>query len=629
MQSTIRLFKAVPINTKKKKINKELMEATIQSGYIFSPEVLGNYGGDEIVKLMKSTNDILGLSSAKMNQAFHKSWKKIKEANIEQLVMEQIVHYMTTYGFEAMGIYSDSSVYIPPEKLEIPELKEGVALTVIKGYTKKELKEKLLNLLQSGIALKDQTRDDVVDVALYVELNTKEVESIKNKETKIILYDYIKVLPENPVELLRYIVYKATEKTLLIKDKASIEAIKTSDNSSIYTILVQYKNAYGLERLGEIFYRFKPLFLAFKKNKKIAKIINKIRKHAVKNHLPLKEDYLNTITAKLKNNLKLDYEKLEVELNRVNIFRKIRLAYALKYRTKHRASILYRIRNGKSYATSFSFDKKITVKKVYNIVVDSIVKDVSKNVKGKKIYIPEHICYALPTTEKMFTGYFPSGTYVKMSKDMIFGVHWEDVDDHRIDLDLSLINSDIGKIGWDGTYRTEASDILFSGDLTSAPKPHGASELFYVKKQAASSYMLMINYYNFSEDIEVPYKIIVGKGCLKNQGKNYMLDPNDMVTIAPSIINKKQKMFGLLTVVSNECRFYFAETIIGNAITSSGKDYVEHSRRYLFDFYKNAVTLQEILEKAGAKMQDSAEKCDIDLSPEKVEKDTIINLLKE
>ena len=62
----------------------------------------------------------------------------------------------------------------------------------------------------------------------------------------------------------------------------------------------------------------------------------------------------------------------------------------------------------------------------------------------------------------------------------------------RIDLDLSMMNVG-GKIGWDGMYRSSHGDVLFSGDVTDAPLPHGASEFFYISKQTNNSYLFMLN----------------------------------------------------------------------------------------------------------------------------------------
>ena len=45
-------------------------------------------------------------------------------------------------------------------------------------------------------------------------------------------------------------------------------------------------------------------------------------------------------------------------------------------------------------------------------------------------------------------------------------------------------------------------------------------------------------------------------------------------------------------------------------------------------FFKNKISLNEVLDNAGAKLVKDVKKCDIDLSPENLEKDTILNLLK-
>ena len=651
MKSTIKLFKALPIKVKRrKKASENLLKETIKRGFIFAPEVVYNYSESELLKLI----DSVGITAEQINNSFHKSWQKIKEADLEQLVVEQLAHYLTTYGkeqpkeyliekeeqwgvdnlaekiitlgdFESDRIQDADYVYIPKEILEIPEF-EGINLMIIKGYTKKELKTKLLNLLQLGIALSEDTINDVVDTATFVELNEQEVDNVKNKEVRVALCDYLNLFPENPVEFLRYVVYKATNKTLLIKDSATIEEINSKKNLDILNLFIKYKDKYGLKRLAEIFYRFKPLFLAFKTNKKLSSYINKIRKLAIKYHKPLPEDYLNEITAKIKKGEKIDVKRLKDELNKVNVFRKIRLAYALQFRIKDVDSILYRIRNGKGYATEFSFSKKNQARRILNIVLGSIAKSI--NVKGKKIYIPKHINYALPATEKQFTGYFSSGTYVSIPKDMIIGIYWENTNGHRVDLDLSLFSPDTGKIGWDAGYRTEDRGILFSGDVTDAPKPNGATELFYIKRQTKNALILFVNYYNFNSEVEVPFKIIVAKEQMSNFRKNYMVNPNNVVAIAESKINQKQKILGLLITTTNESRFYFAETYLGGSITSTDSDFAENSRKYLFNFYENTIGLNNILQKAGAKIVNDKEECDIDLSPERLEKDSILNLLQ-
>jgi len=652
MKATIKLFKSMPIKVKQEKSpTKELLEKTIKKGFIFSPEVIYNYSNyDELIKLVE---EVFGITSEKLNASFHKSWMKVKEADIEQLIVEQVAHYLTTYGkedpiaylfqkehlenwkvdnlsekilsledFDSNKIYDKDYVYIPKEILEIPEVKiDELKLVIIKGYTKQELKEKLLKLLNSGIALKEDTIKDLVDIALFVGITEKDIELIKNKEVKIMMYDYLNIMPTNPIEILRYAVYSATNETLLIKSKDLIEKIKESNNLRAMRIFM----VADLKRLAEIFFRFKPLFLAFKTNNKLKTIINRIRKLANEYHRPMPEDYLNEITAKIKKGEKIDRDKFKSELKKVNIFRKIRLAYALKFRTKDVDSILYKIRNGKAYATDFSFRRKGEAKRVLSIVLDSIVKDISKNVKGKKIYVPNYINYSLPATEKQFTGNFPSGTYVSIPNDMIVGIHWGNVKNNQIDLDLSLISPTVGKIGWDSSYRNDDRNILFSGDITNAPK--GATELFYVKRQLKDCFILFLNYYNYDNEIKVPFKIIVAKEKPEDFGQNYIVNPDNLISVIQSEISQKQKILGLLITTTNESKFYFAETSIGMSITSSDSEYAENSRKYLMSFYQNSIEFKDILLKAGAKLIADKDKSDINLSPENLEKDSILNLL--
>ncbi len=630
----IRLFKAVPVTTTKlsakgyaliKTKQEALMEETIKLGFIIAPEVVADCS--DLKNLVKLVKEEVGISAEQLNSSFHKSWKKVRDASIEQLVIEQIMHYVTTYGFEALGCYNSDTVYIPFEKLEIPELDEkGVKLTVIKGITNKELKEKLLNLLGSGVALAEDTIADTVDVATYLDLNEEEISGIKNKEVKIALYDYLNLVPKNPTEFLRFAVYRATGKTLLIKNEEMVKEIKEGIKPNTLKLFNDYEKAHGLEKLAEVFLRFKPLFLAFKGSKQLNKKINKIGKLAKTNHKPMPEDYLNNVTAKLKADEKVSAVELKKELEKVNTFRKIRLAYALKFRTKDVNSILYKVRNGKGYATEFKPTDKVKTKKVLDVVLESIIKDVSKNVKGKKIYIPENMNYSLPATEKQFTGDFPSGSYVTVPKNMVVGIHWEDLKDHRVDLDLSLISPDTGKIGWDGDYRTEDTSILFSGDNTSAP--NGASELFYIKRQKKQAFIMFVNYYNYNKEKPVPFKIVVAKEEPKDFGQNHMVDPNNLVSVAKTKIDQKEKILGLLVTTTNESRFYFAETNIGKSITAGNSDFVEHARKYLFNFYEDTIGLKDVLVKAGAKIVDKEKGCDINLAPESLEKDTILELMR-
>ncbi len=621
---TLKHFKAIMIDSKvPRTVPENIARETIKRGFVFSSEVASNFTDNQLMSLISEVEKEIGLTPEKLNKSFHKSWAKIRDASMHQLVLEQIVHYITTYGFESWGIYDGDTVYIPSETLNIPEIDSGkVVLTVIRGLTRVELKNKLIEVAASGIALKEDTVKEFADMAIYLGVDKDDVEQIKNKELKVVLYEHLDIVPAAPVEFLRYAVYKSTNTTLLIKNLYLKNLIHDNkDNFAISKLFDKYAEMYGLEKLAEIFFRYKPIFLAFKTNSKLNKTINKIRKLANKHHKPSGIDFLSDITRMISNGEEVDLITLQDELKEVNIFRKIRLAYALNFRLNDPEAIVYKVRNGKAYATEFAVKNVEQVRTVLGFVVDSIAAQL--NVKGKKIFIPDNVSYVLPSTEKQFTGNVPAGSYISVNENMVAGVYWENVKGHRIDLDLSLTSID-GKIGWDRSYRSSTGDVLFSGDLTDASK--GAAEHFFLKNQNDKAYLLMVNYFNFMESVEVPFKIIVarGTGILED---NHMVNPNDLVAAVGSSIKQREKTLGLIVTSKEGTRFYFTELEIGKSITSRETPTADNTRKYLMSFFKNGISLKHVLTKAGAEFV-TKEEAEIDLSIESLEKDSILNLLK-
>ena len=631
-RSSIRLFRAIPLDKDSidcsknvfEPLYKELLNETIKYGFVFAPNLVANKSKSELMSLIQVISKDVGITPAELNSTFHKSWQKVRDASMQQLFMEQMIHYLTTYGFEAMGIYNKDSVYIPNERLDIPELKEDkISLVVIKGLTLEQIKERLMKLLKAGVALKEETIKDVEDIVIGLDMTEQDLSEVKNKEVKILLYDHLNILPKNPTEFLRYIVYQKTGETLLIKSKGLIFKIGES-SKSVKKHFLKYDQKYSLQKLASIFFRFKPLWLAMK-DEHTSTIINKIRKLADTYHKPMPVDFLNNVTNYIKKG-KIEYSKLNAALDKVNTFRKVRLAYALKYRTLEGAdAIVYRIRNGKSYAKEFSFEQKDVAKLILNEVLKSIARDMEKNVKGKKIYIPEYINYALPATEKKCVGNFPEGTYISSpNKDLAIGVTWSNYKNHRIDLDFSMQNES-QKFGWDGSYRN-GSQILFSGDITD-PRGEDATETFYVKNEHQGAYLFNLNFYNYDEKYKVPFKLFLAKEKITDLKKNYTVDPNNLIVSINSVMDVHQKKMGLLFCDGKQSRFYFSESSMSNNISSRTGGVMELSRKYMLNSFTNNIDFKDILIKAGAELVETNEDCDIDLSPEVLDKTTILNLL--
>ena len=619
-KATLRLFNAVEVNNREKKnISQSILARTIQNGYILDSAIEPN---EELLDLIES---VVGISGIKANSAFHKSWAVVQDSWMESLVTQQIIHYITTYGFESLGIYREDAVYIPHEILELPTISDDIPLVVIKAMTAEEILDHIVNL-SSGIALAQETLDDIMTIVKSHKYNQSFIEKIGNRELKALLSDFYGIVPSEPIEFLRHLVRKLTDESLLIKNKYLIDKIKQSNGKFLDTLLQD-----APDDLASIFFRFKPLFLAMKSISNNKSYFNQLRKKANKLHKPLPEDYLNSVTSQIKYE-KLDLETLALRLKKATIFRKIRLAYALKYRLSASDSIVYRVRNGRGWATEFDFEWWEVVQektqKALDIVVNSIVNDVKTNVEGKTLYIPNNVYYALPATEKQFTGYLPTGTYVLTPEDMIVGIHWTNTEKKRVDLDLSVIGES-GKIGWDAAYRSKEKEVLFSGDVTDAPPPNGASELFYLKQAQQEVRILKVNYYNFVKGDQVEAKILVAQDKPEHFDANYMVDVNKMIASANINITKKQNILGLIVNINEENRFYFANISIGNSITSSNNKQSQQARKYLVSKLVNSLDFREILTIAGANIVDEVpeEEEYINLSPEALDKTTIINLI--
>jgi hypothetical protein len=629
MEATLRLFKAVPVKDSRYRVSRhpamgQVLKQLLPVGLVFHPAIYANYSVEEWMRLAQQAIDTLGVSGQQANSSFHKSWQKIATAPAAQLIMEQLLNYITVYGAESVGLFSHDTVYIPLETLDIPEL-DNLELTVIHGYTKDELKDKLMALLSSGIALQEQTVKDAVTVAKFVDLGIDEVEQVRNKEVKVALYDMFNMVPRQPEEFLRYLLYKTIGQTLLIKDPATIQKLELqADPDIIELLLFNYALQDGLSKLGSIFYRFKPLFLAMRKNAGLKSIINKIRKLAKKYHRSMAQDYLNQITAECKRIDGYHEELFLTRLQNANIFRKIRLLQALNFRYMASDSpILYKIRNGKSYVKDQDRYFNEELFQATLTTFDSIAGDL-KHLTGKKIYIPRNIKYALPTTEKQFSGYLPASSYITVPNDIIFGIWWENYEGERIDLDLSLIEID-QKFGWNGYWREDG--VLFSGDMTDGH--NGATELFYVKPNNKSRcFVIMVNDYTMvSVKNRVPFKIIVGSQPLKKLPTNYMLDPNKIVATVNTHMIENNQIIGLVETGPTECRFYFSQFSQGNNHISSDSVHTRKTREFLIRQQHSLIYLDEALKEAQAVLVDDPAEADIDLSIQNLQKDTFINLL--
>lgn len=566
------------------------------------PKFLKKYGVLVDATAVGSLSDVKkylennSLTGNQLNKTFHKSWKVIKDSTREELWIHQMLHYFTTYGTG----FSSSFVYLPNEELNLP--KQKVTVKVIRGISEKEIISKCINILESGIALKEETLNSVFNVLDALKYSFTGDENIKNKEAIIRLADVYGIYPKATTEFFRYLIFKATGSTLVIKNRSSIEAIKNSSfNPSMHL------NRFGLEKMATVFNRYKPLFLAFKG--KCPSVINKISKLSKKHHKPMSVDVLNLVTSG-----KVDEKALLKRLESATFFQIAKALQALYNRKNGQTNFVYRVRNGKSFAKEGIVSKGI--KSNYK-VIKKFLKE-KYDLSDKIFFIPDNIEYALPTSEKMFVGNIPTGTKVFGDK-LCAGVYWEDSWGAR-DLDLSGMG--LNKVGWNSSYTGKG--LLYSGDITSAP--NGAVEYLHATDRLDVPTLVINNVYSGSP--ETGYQIIVGKGS--KVSRDFMMNPNNRLFDVKCQSVQKQTILGMLLPETDKKKMSFVLLNFGSGsanVSGHGK-VTDISRAALYQQYNKPYSLNKLIELCGGSIVSKETEDSVNLSPAQLEKDTLIDIFK-
>ncbi|WP_294292255.1 hypothetical protein [uncultured Chryseobacterium sp.] len=536
------------------------------------------------------------LNGNDLNKTFHKSWQKIKDSTRAQLLLEQVFHYISTYGSDFRG-----EIFIPNEVLNVPDLK--LTFKVIKAYTEKEMIEKCLSLLSSGIALKEESIDDVLSVLhndLHYDFTGKE--NIRNKEAIIKIADRYDVFPENPVEFFRYVVYKTTRETLLIKNDDLINRIIQSKFNPTWLF-----ESFGLEKLAQIFNRFKPLFLAYKN--RAPKTINRISKLSKVHHQPLVSNPLNNATNMLLESSDLHWLENATPFA---LFKALSACYARMYGQN---TFVYRVRNGKSWT------KQSTGTSVNELNYGFILTYLKSkyNFSGKKFYFPENVEFGLPTSEKMFVGNIPTGTRF-FGERLAVGIYWKNAWG-AFDLDLSGLNI-AGKIGWNAAYNQNEGQLMYSGDITNAPD--GAVEYLYANRGLAAPTLIMSNVFNGNSDCG--YKIIIGKGDAVSY--DYMMNPNNLFAEARCQSVQKQTIVGMLLPKNEKQCFVLLNFGAGHSHVSGNTEVSVMATNALYQQWYEPVSFNHLIQELGAEIVPHREEADFDFSLDKLEKDSFTGIFK-
>lgn len=617
----VKLFKVTVDGTGHVIESDKLNQLAMMRGYIVEPNACTSI-----------VNDFIKSLECNINSTFYKTFEEVTSKTRFELFIDQVFHYMTTYGTD----FSLGNGYVPNEN---PENAEYISLlrdyTVIKSVTDAVMFEKCINMLKSGIAMKQSTLNPICKfVCNYYVNHTEEfkagfcIDLVFNKEAVTLICDWLNIAPNRKFDLFRYIIYKTTGSTMIIKNRDLINRIKSSSNQFDFAILTDEQ----INSLASIFYRFKPLFLAFKKQQigwrnatasANAPIINKIRRRAVKYHTPFDAPIESTILSKV-----YDRDKLMLIASGMNIYQVVRLCNACAERiTRLGEASMYVIRSGRMFIKDPANDYT-GMKRYYMTVYDVLYDELRCRLMENACYVKYNkgINIAVPTSEKNFVGDIPFGSYVNIADHAMIGIYWRNAWGTR-DFDLSMTDIKGNKIGWNSAYYSDKQDVVYSGDMTNADPE--ATEILYYKNNAPQGF-ININRYNGNDGSK--YKLFVANEEVTTLPKNYIVDPTHITFEAMCVSDTPQQVIGLVN---------------GNSFTimNVGNGYGQVSRRNgneqkSFDALSHKacsyLELKRLLHDAGYIDIDTVEETDdwkipedakiIDLTT--LSRDTLINIME-
>ncbi len=603
-------------------------EDTIKYGFYIDKKYISS-------QLFKIVKDIY-LSSEQVNNSFYKNWETIRNLSDQKRFVDQILHYMSTYGMESVGMYNKKTVYIPHQELDIPEITEDIILIPINIINKNQLLTLLKNIIYQDIAFSKQSIEDIK--CIFENYNTfmKQIsyDSIKNRELKSSLNELFGIVPSDPEEWIRFLMFKLTDSSLLIKNRETRKLIYMASKNPVKMVFFEKMLNEAPKNLASIFYRYKMIFLALKKISKNKTFFNKLRRQAPKMHVPIKSDYFSTIISQIQSDkFNISEFKTKLEFSKISIFRKIRLSESLMYRINPTDTISYRVRNGKQFTKKFYWNHNTTdtlLNALYILQVN-ITNSCRKNIYGKTFYIPHGLNLTVPSSEKKFCGNFPHGSSFELYNNqyLIIGIHWTNNQNRRVDLDLSMI-SQFGKIGWNSHSRNEKATLMYSGDMTDAPAPNGATELLYAEQGIDQIQQIIVNDYNYIDNSPVKMKFFIALKQLTVLEKNYVVDPNNIIFETEIEIVNKQTVLGLLIPeLKHSTKLYMTPVSFGDDNVVCENEYTKMDRKFQEKKLTNQWDLKDLIINAGGNIiEDKSNQTDyIDLSPKSLTKDSIINLI--
>ena len=509
------------------------------------------------------------------NSTFYKSWKSIVEKSRLELLLDQMIHYASTYGTNYQG-----ETWVPEELKSIDFPRQE--LKILEGITYDELIPKVQSIAYGNVAVKE-------DTIQFLEMfkNELDIDKIKIRQLKYRLIDENYQFKDGQ-ECLNYILYHYFQISLLIKNNEVLSMIRSNYYSTNQYSKIDKIIKTNEKILSSVFLRNKDVFLTIKSlSKSLHNPINRLRKLAKTNHKPITNWWL-----------KLDQltsaRRIEM-FNNTSLYKLVQV-----YNAYNNPTGFYIIRNGNGWYKD-SYTKKHPA-----IVTHELLHAISGRIKklaaGRKFYLPKGIDLAMPMSEKNFIGDIPIGSTIDCAdNNTMVGIYWRNEWGVH-DLDLHAKTTTGIEIGWNRSYYDNGQNIVFSGDMTNADPE--ATEIIWFKKEPEDC-IVSVNEYNGNSKYKLRFFVAQEKATKFE--RSYMVNPNSVIyDTEMEIENKPQLTLGFI----KDSKFVFHSCSVGKGRVPSGieRNILEHLVQM------NYLKIKDIFELAGVEIVDSPDEDTVSLT---------------
>lgn len=600
----LKLFKSVVVKHKARTTEKEYDESDlIKQGILIDPIIFDNLSSTEAEKITDDAISLFGANSTKLNSTFWKNFSDVASMSELELRMHQLLHYMSTYGRGIVGNESTTGLQAyEPDFLKDANIDVQHELVYISAITNDELKEKIKNMLTSGIALKQETNAALLRIIKTQNIKVNFIDEIRNREFMCQLCKELGLVPSIFDEFMRYLNYLITNSTMLIvKDERSYYdiALELRNNSfgrvAVGNAIEIYAHKYGVEAIAAGYRRYFTFFSVIHKfmAKDTRTIINRANKLSKKkkNRIPRGESVLDHL-----ENTNFSLNAIKNAVAKATTFKIVKALNSLKVDQPK----LYRVRNGKTW---LAMGNKTRVDDIKNILLDEIKNRL--NWSDKVFYIPEGVDYVVPTSEKTFVGYMPYlSTFEFKGEDAIVGVAWEKECD--LDLHTRLLNGI--SIGYESEHKSNG--VLFSGDMTHTNEYGYAAEFDHIShKDFDEPAIIDINNFRDGEDAKID--VFVGPDSVSTNKNQSIVN---QLTAKSVLFKDKMDAYDktLMVVLPTQDGFktIFTGFNFTNVRTPTNSDLSKTLTQVLIDQAENALSFKDLAIELGAKVVTSFKEFD-------------------